>query len=151
MKTSNLTNQDLKNKDQIIETMNAVLEHELSGVVRYTHYSLMIFGHNRIPIIKWFRAQAEESLVHAYEVGEEITSLGGHPSLKIAKLLETQKHSIHDILVESLDHEKQQVLHYYSLLKLVQNENIRLEEYAREKIREEEMHISEVEKMIRSQ
>jgi len=33
------------NKDQVLATLNDLLEHELSGVVRYTHYSFMIFGH----------------------------------------------------------------------------------------------------------
>ncbi|HEX5052830.1 MAG TPA: bacterioferritin, partial [Planctomycetota bacterium] len=35
----------------VIEELNAVLELELAGVCRYLHYSLMVFGHARIPII----------------------------------------------------------------------------------------------------
>lgn len=138
------------NKEKVLETLNQILEHELSGVVRYTHYSFMIFGHNRIPIISWLRSQATESLMHASTVGEHITSLGGHPSLKIASLLETQKHKINDILLESLQHEKAQMVLYRNLLELVQDEHISLEEYSREMIRDEQEHINEVEKMIKS-
>lgn len=136
-------------KKKVIAALNAIMEFELAGVVRYTHYSLMVFGHTRIPIISWLRTQATESLDHAAQAGEHITTLNGHPSLKIASLLETHKHSINDILKESLAHEKEQVENYKKLLKLVEGKSIALEEYARTMIADEEQHISEVEKMIR--
>jgi bacterioferritin len=140
----------MENNVEVVNTLNAILEHELSGVVRYTHYSFMVFGHNRIPIVKWLRDQAAESLMHAEQVGEHITSLNGHPSLKIAKLLETQQHTIQDILKESLAHEKEQIQLYYDLNKMVEGKSIWLEEYSRKMIEEEEMHIAEVEKMLKS-
>lgn len=136
------------NKDKVIDTLNQILEHELSGVVRYTHYSLMVFGNARIPIISWLRSQATESLTHAQAVGEYITSLGGHPSLKISKLLETHKHKIDDILAESLEHESVQLQQYVDLLKVVED-HIPLEEFSRQMIREEQEHIYEVEKMLK--
>ena len=87
--------------------------------------------------------------MHANLAGEHITTLGGHPSLKIASLLETHKHAINDILKESLEHEKTQLGNYHALLKLVKDDSIYLEEYARQMISDEESHTSEVEKMIR--
>ncbi len=136
-------------KKKVTDCLNELLEHELAGVVRYTHYAFMVFGHNRIPICSWLRSQATESLGHANEIGEHITSLGGHPSLKIGALLESNKHRIDDILEESLGHEKKQVELYKSLLKMIQNESVFLEEFARKMISEEEAHISEVEKMLK--
>lgn len=135
--------------DKIIECLNKILENELAGVVRYTHYALMVFGYTRIPIVAWLRDQATESLDHANQAGEHVTTLGGHPSLKISSLLETHKHSINDILKESLDHEKHQLENYKTLLKMVEGSSVFLEEYARQMIVDEEGHISEVEKMIR--
>jgi len=137
-------------KKKVIEALNELLEHELAGVVRYTHYAFMVFGHNRIPICSWLRGQAKESLAHADQIGEHITAIGGHPSLKIGKLLESNKHKINDILKESLEHEKVQVELYKKLLKLVQDDSIFLEEFARDMIAEEEMHIAEVEKMLQN-
>lgn len=134
---------------EIVDTLNGILELELAGVVRYTHYSLMIFGHARIPIISWMSAQAEEGLAHARRAGELVTSLGGHPSLKIGKLLETEHHGIDDILREALEHERVGVGLYEALLELVRDKDLRLEEYAREMIAHELDHISEVEKMLR--
>jgi len=142
---------DKKLANEAIDILNKILECELAGVVRYTHYSLMVFGHNRIPIVKWLRDQASESLLHASEAGEHITTLGGHPSLKIGKLIETEKHSLNDILKESLDHEETQLNNLYSLLKLVEGKSVFLEEYAREMITEEEAHVAEVNKMLRVQ
>ncbi len=135
---------------KIIDCLNQILEHELAGVVRYSHYSLMVFGYTRIPVVKWFRDQARESLDHSDQVGEWITSLEGHPSLKIGKLLETEKHSIRDILSETLVHEQQQIEKYKDLLKLVEGKHIALEEYTRGMILEEEMHVNEVKKMMRA-
>lgn len=136
---------------KVIKVLNDILECELAGVVRYTHYSLMIFGFHRIPIVKWFREQAAESLAHANEAGEHITTLGGHPSLTIGRLLETHKHSLNDILKESLEHEEGQLKNLQSLLKIVEGESVWLEEYAREMIRQEEAHVAEVRKMLRTQ
>ena len=131
------------------QTLNRILELELAGVVRYTHYALMIYGFNRIPIVKWVQEQADESLLHARLAGELVTWLGGHPSLGIGPLLETQKHDIGDILRESLAHEKQTLNEYEVLLRLVQDQNVRLEEYARDMISAEVAHQDEVNKMLR--
>jgi bacterioferritin len=136
-------------KPAVIATLNRILEMELAGVVRYTHYSFMITGYNRIPIVGWMRGQATESLTHAQEAGEKITHLGEHPSLAIGHLLETHKHDIGDILRESLEHEKAGLGHYKDLLTLVEGRSIFLEEYARQMILEEETHVGEVEKMLR--
>lgn len=134
---------------KVIATLNTILELELAGVVRYTHYALMVFGHARIPIIKWMRDQASEGMAHASAAGEHVTSLGGHPSLKIGKLVESHKHDINQILTEALEHEHATLDEYYNLLKQVEGKSVWLEEYAREQIQLEEAHIAEVEKMLR--
>lgn len=130
-------------------TLNRILELELAGMVRYTHYSLMAYGYNRIPIVKWLREQAHESLTHAQQAGELITQLGEHPSLAIGPLLETHKHDIGDILRESMQHERDTLVLYHKLLKLVTGSSVMLEEYARDMIRREEEHLGEVDKMLR--
>lgn len=133
----------------VINALNTILEYELAGVVRYTHYALMVFGYNRIPIVSWLRGQATESLAHADKAGELVTHLGGHPSLSIGSLLETHNHDIGDIMRESLAHETAALNAYKTLLKLVEGKSVMLEEYAREMIYQEELHIGEVDKMLR--
>lgn len=137
-------------KEEAIEVLNLIMEAELAGVVKYTHYSLMIYGYNRIPIVSWLKSNATESLDHAHRAGELVTLLGGHPSLKIGSLLETEKHDVGDILRESLEHEKNAIANYYKLLKVTEGKSILLEEYAREMIVQEELHLDEVNKMLRS-
>ena len=133
-----------------VEVLNHVMEIELAGVVRYTHYSLMVYGHNRIPIVSWMKSQADEALVHAQRAGEMVTLFGGHPSLKIGTLLETQKHDIADILRESLGHEEESLKLYYQLKELGESGgSVILEDYAREMIASEELHRDEVNKMLR--
>ena len=132
-----------------VALLNEILETELAGVVRYTHYSLMVYGYNRIPIVNWLRGEAGACLSHANEAGELVTHFGDHPSLKIGALLETHKHGISDILVEALEAEKSGLGLYKKLLDLVRDRSVLLEEYARRMIAEEELHLGEVNKMLR--
>ncbi len=136
-------------KDKAIALLNKIMELELAGVVRYTHYSLMVYGYNRIPVVEWLKEQAEEGLLHAHKAGELVTLLGGYPSLSIGPLLETHQHDIGDILRESLAHESESCAAYYQLLELTQGKSVLLEDYARGLIVEEEMHADSVNKMLR--
>jgi bacterioferritin len=141
---------ELPNRDAIIEKLDQILQHELAGVVRYTHYSFMIFGYSRIPVVGWFRSAASETLTHATEAGEMITMLGGHPSLAIGSLLETHQHDMATILRESMDFEIAGVALYRDLLQLAEESgSVTLEEYARRLISEEAVHISDIDKMLR--
>src|SRR4030095_9337913 len=137
------------NTKAAVALLNEILETELAGVVRYTHYSLMVFGHNRIPIVSWLRGEANTCLAHATRAGELVTQLGDHPSLKIGALLETHKHGINDILIESLDAEREGLALYKQLFEVVKDRSVLLEDYARRMISEEEIHIGEVNKMLR--
>ena len=140
---------DAKLNKKIVDSLNHILELELAGVVRYLHYSFMIFGHNRIPIVAWLRDQANESNAHAVQAGELITAFGGHPSLKIGPMLETHQHDVNEILKEAHDHEKVGLDEYHKLLGLVTGHNVLLEEYARDQISAEEMHLADIRKMMR--
>jgi len=136
-------------KENIVTILNRIMELELAGVVRYTHYALMVFGYSRIPIISWLQGNASESLAHAHKAGEMITLLGGHPSLKIGALLETEQHDIGDILRECFDHETEAVSAYHELLQASEGTSILIEEYAREMIVAEELDLDEINKMLR--
>jgi bacterioferritin len=133
----------------VIGLLNGILERELAGVVRYTHYSLMVYGHNRIPIVSWLRDEAKTSMDHAVAAGEMVTHLGEHPSLAIGPLLETHNHDIGAILRESMEHEAEALELYRRLLAAVTGSSVMLEEYARRMIYEEEQHLGEVDKMLR--
>ncbi|CBN54636.1 MULTISPECIES: ferritin-like domain-containing protein [Kamptonema] len=132
-----------------IELLISIMECELAGVVRYTHYALMVTGPNRIPIVQFFQGQATESLLHAQQVGEILTGLEGHPSQKIAPIEETYKHSIRDLLEESLNHEKKALSIYKDLLEVVEDASVYLEEFTRTLIGQEELHQVELKKMLR--
>ena len=135
--------------EQTCKILNRIMEYELAGVVRYTHYSLMVTGPYRIPIVQFMKEQAAESLLHAQQAGELLTGLLGHPSQNIADIKETHKHSIRDILEESLDHEMFALNLYKELLTSVEDCSIYLEEYARTMIGQEEQHTMELRKMLR--
>jgi bacterioferritin len=135
--------------DKVVRILNRILEQELAGVIRYTHYSFLVFGYNRIPIVSWLREQAEESLTHSQAAGEMITNLGAYPSLEIGKLLDSHQHDIGTILVESLESESKALQLYKDLLQEVEGKAVMLEEYARGMILTEETHAGEVNKMLR--
>jgi bacterioferritin len=137
------------NSNQVISLLNNILEYELAGVVKYTHFALMVTGPNRLILDKFFKSQASESLDHAQQAGELLTGLGGHPSQKIPKIEETNKHSINDLLNESLVHELKAIALYKELLNCSEGKSLYIEEYAREMIKQEEMHSIEIKKMLR--
>ena len=136
-------------REKVVELLNRILENELAGVVRYTHYSFLVFGHSRIPIVSWLRTQANEALVHAHQAGEMVTHLGAYPSLAIGPLLDSHKHDIGAILRESLETEAKALALYKELLSLVEGRSMILEEYARQMIYAEELHAGDVDKMLR--
>lgn len=136
-------------RDQVVAVLNRLLEAELAGVVRYTHYSFLVFGFGRIPIVSWLREQADESLLHAQQVGEWITTLGAYPSLAIGPLLDSHKHDIGAMLKESLETESAALALYRELLEKVEGRSVALEEFARQMIHAEEIHAADVDKMLR--
>jgi bacterioferritin len=132
-----------------VSVLNELLELELAGAVRYTQYSLMVFGHARIPIIEWMRAQAAESLAQAAAVGEEVTSLGARVSLGIAELVGVHHDTVDEMMQEMLIHEERGITRYETLLSLVEGRDVSLEELARTMIRNEKLHVAEIGKMLR--
>ena len=137
------------NQEQVCEILNEIMESELAGVVRYTHSSMMVTGPYRLPIVAFLKEQAAESLVHAQQAGEMIAGLDGHPSQRIEKIEETNRHSIEDILEESLEHEIFALNLYKKLLEAVENRSVFVEEYARGMIAEEEQHSLELKRMLK--
>ena len=136
-------------RDAVVDTLNEIVELELAGAVRYTQYSLMVFGHARIPIMEWMRAQASEALQHAQLAGEEVTTLGRPVSLGIAELVGTHHDSVDAMMEEMVAHERRGIDLYSRLLELTDGRNVGLEEFARSMIRNEELHVAEIEKMLR--
>ena len=140
---------DEDTKGRVLILLNGILEQELAGVVRYTHYSFLVFGFGRIPIASWMRDQAAEALAHAQAAGEMITMLGAYPSLRIGPLLDSHETDIRTILQEALGTEAKALDLYRQLLVVVDGTSVTLEEYARQMIYAEEVHASEVDKMLR--
>ena len=140
---------DLIDVPRTVAVLNEIVKTELSGVVRYTHYALVITGPNRIPLVNFMQAQASESLLHAQQAGEILTGLGGHPEQGIAPIEETHDHDIDDILRESIAHERAALALYRRLLESVEGQSVYLEEYARSQIGAEEMHMLEMNKLLR--
>jgi bacterioferritin len=136
-------------QEKVMKILDEIVQAELGGVLRYTHYSFMVYGYGRIPIVSWLRAQATEGLTHAQEAGELLTQLGGHPTLAVEGLRDTHKHDIGDILRGSLEHERAAIELYRRLLAEVEGKSVIFEEYARRMIEEEVRHVGEVDKMLR--
>jgi bacterioferritin len=133
--------------DRVTAQLDRILQMELAGVVYYTHYSFMIYGHARIPITSWLRENATESLTHAQEAGEMIMRLHKRPALGIAALPTTRHNTIDEIISESIQREEAGVQLYRDLLELVKDKSVVLEEYATRMVAAEAVHIREMELM----
>lgn len=140
---------DNVDREKVISILNEIMKYELAGVVRYTHSALMVVGPYRESLVSYFNGQSSESLTHAQSAGDLLVSLGGHPSQDISIIKETNEHSITSLLEESLEHERKAVSLYKELLSEVVDKSIYLEEYAKEMIKNEEIHSLTVEKMLK--
>lgn len=136
-------------RDDVIDTLNEIVELELAGAVRFTQYSMMVFGHARIPIIGWMREQAAESLLHATLAGEEVTALGGNVSLAIGELVGSHHDAVDQMMEEMVVHERRGIALYERLLAQVEGRDVSLEEFARQQLRNEAVHVAEIQKMLR--
>jgi bacterioferritin len=134
--------------DPVAKQLDRILQMELAGVIYYTHYSFMIYGHARIPITSWLRDNATESLAHAQEAGEMIMRLHRRPTLGIAALPTTRHNTIDEILTEAIQREESGVELYRQLLSLVKDKSVVLEEYATRLVAAEAVHLREMELML---
>jgi hypothetical protein len=78
-----------------------------------------------------------------------ITLLGEYPSLTIGPLLDNYQHDVEAIMRESLESEAKALTLYRELLKCAEGHSVVIEEYARQMVYAEELHASEVDKMLR--
>lgn len=134
-------------RDKAVAILDEIMSAELAGVVRYTHYSLLLTGPNRMPLVEFMKAQAAESLTHAQTAGEILTGLDGHPSMKIAAIEEIDSKAADDLIEESYHHEMRALGLYKELLSVVADQSVYLEEFARGMIAQEELHTMELKKM----
>ncbi len=133
----------------LIDQLNRLLAMEMEGVNRYLHHSFMVFGWGREPIVNYLRANAQESLQHAIQLGEKIVSLGSQPNIEAQKAWETKSLNVQEMLESNLEAEKAAVDGYLALLKLIPENEVALEEYARGMVREEQEHVEELQKYVR--
>jgi len=139
-----------KSREKLINALNEDLEKEMAGIVRYLHHSFIVFGPNRGPIVQMFRTQANESMVHAIQLGEKITALGGHPTVKVDQVFEPGYQSIEDMLSEDLKAEKIQLELYTKQLKEFGEDNLPMKLMLEQIIIDETTHVEEIEKYLRT-
>jgi bacterioferritin len=74
--------------------------------------------------------------------------MGGHPSISVRQVPESNKHHIKEILEEGLAFEREAVAEYHKLLAMA-GDDVVIDQLARDMIVTEQRHIYEVEKMLR--
>lgn len=131
------------NKQKVIDVLNKALEHEMSSMVRYLHHSFIVTGPQRGMLQKFFRSLVQESNSHAIAMGEKITALGGHPSVKITEIHEPGEQTIHEMLKEDLAEEERHMAIYENLLTEVQDD-IPLRVFLEDFVFQEQKHIDEL-------
>lgn len=131
-------------KKKVLEALNLDLEHEMSAIVRYLHHSFIVVGPTRGPLVAMFRAQAMDSMQHAIKLGEKISALGGHPSVKISEIYEPGDQTIEEMIAEDLEMEKEHLARYEEQLDLVPD-NTALRLMLEQILVEETAHVEELE------
>ena len=139
-----------KSKEKLVKALNQDLEKEMAGIVRYLHHSFIVFGPHRGPLVQMFRAQATESMTHAIQLGEKITALGGHPTVRVDQVFEPGYQSVEDMLAEDLRAEKAQLGLYTQQLRELGDENLPMKLMLEQIIIAEQNHVDEMEKYLRT-
>ena len=139
-----------KTNEKLIQALNHDLEKEMAGIVRYLHHSFIVFGPNRGPLVQMFRTQATESMTHAIQLGEKITALGGHPTVKVDQVFEPGHQTVEDMLAEDLKAEKYQLELYTKQLKEFGEHNLPMKLMLEQIIVSEQTHVEEMEKYLRT-
>ena len=133
---------------KVLKALNLDLEHEMSALIRYLHHSFIVIGPNRGPLVDLFRKQARNSMDHAIKLGEKITALGGHPSVKVQEVYEPGDQSLEDMLKEDLEAEKLHLALFEEQLQLVQD-NTPMRLMLEQIIVDECSHVEELEMYLR--
>ena len=95
-------------------------------------------------------AESSDRVAGARELaGEEVTTLGAKVSLSIGELVGTHHTTVDEMMQEMLIHEQHGIELYHRLLAQTEGRSVSLEEFARQMIRNEELHLSEINKMLR--
>lgn len=139
-----------KSKEKLIKALNKDLEREMAGIVRYLHHSFIVFGPHRGPLVQMFRGQATESMTHAIQLGEKITALGGHPTVRVDQVFEPGDQSVEDMIAEDLKAEKAQLELYTQQLKEFGEENLTIKLMLEQVIIAEQTHVDEMQKYLRT-
>ena len=98
----------MKKIRKIIGILNDILEYELAGVVKYTHFALMVTGPNRLNLINFLISS--NRIFATCSTGRRIinrirwTSNSKNPNNQ-----KTNQHSVRDLLTESLHHEEKAI------------------------------------------
>jgi len=138
-----------KVNERLIKALNKDLEREMAGIVRYLHHSFIVFGPNRGPLVQMFRQQASEATAHAVQLGEKITALGGHPTVRVEQVFEPGEQTIEEMIEEDLRAEKEQLELYTQQLRDFGNENLSMKLMLEQIIIAEQNHVEEMEKYLR--
>lgn len=139
-----------KTNEKLIKALNYDLEKEMAGIVRYLHHSFIVFGPHRGPLVQMFRTQATESMNHAILLGEKITALGGHPTVKVDQVFEPGFQTVEDMIAEDLKAEKQQLELYTEQLREFGDFNLPMKLMLEQIIVSEQSHVEEMEKYLRT-
>ncbi|MCA9815580.1 MAG: hypothetical protein H6677_27285 [Candidatus Obscuribacterales bacterium] len=134
-----------------VEALNLDLEHEMSSIIRYLHHSFLVRGPIRGPLNAMFKAKAKSSMQHAIALGEKISALGGHPSVKIQTVYKCDgTPDTKEMLEKNLNAESAQLELYLKQHKQFEN-STPLRQLLEQLIMNEVAHIEELEMYLREE
>ena len=135
--------------NRTVAVLNRLLEAELAGVVRYTHYSFLVFGFGRIPIVSWLRG-AGDRIARARAAGRRLD----HDARRATRRWRSGRCSTRTrptsapCCASRCRPRAPPCALYRELLDVVAGNSVALEEFARQMIQAEELHAAEVDKML---
>ncbi len=105
---------------KIIDTLNAILRHEWTGVAQYAQAGFLVSGLWREVYSGMFFDSAKESFKHAQTIGDKIVALGGVPTVERNPV--QQSNDLDQMLAHAYEFESKAVTLYNEALKLAEGD-----------------------------
>lgn len=133
-----------KGNTELIERLNYALSLEYAATIQYLNQQCIVRGVDRQDFAPFFATSSSEAHLHAQNLGNKISALGGMPTVKPAEI--KQADTLGQMLANDLEMEKEALEAYVKAWEVAEG-NIPLRFWLENIIQEEQLHVDELTKL----
>ncbi len=137
-------NGQTKGNAELIKRLNYALSLEYAATIQYMNQQCIVRGVDRQDFAPFFANSSSEAHLHAQNLGNKISALGGMPTVKPAEI--RQADTLGQMLAHDLEMEQEALDAYVKAWEAAEG-NITLRFWLENIIQEEQLHVDELTKL----